>query len=139
MHINDEDMSQKNQIVALMLCVLFGNLGIHRFYVGKYITGAILLVVGGTSIVAKVLGFGYAFIAIIASFIVLALDVYALYSDSFTDGKGKLVIGCEKNLVYNTLEEREQKLFVSKLDKIMCIMFGIAAYILYYVLINVVF
>lgn len=138
MHIDDSEISSKNQMVALILCVLFGNLGIHRFYVGKYITGAILLVVGSTSIVAKVLGFGYAFIAIIASFIVLALDTYALYSDSFTDSKGKLVIGSQKNLVYNTLEEREQKLYLAKLDKAMCLVFGIAAFILYYLVFNVI-
>ncbi len=41
----------KNNTMALLLCLLFGFLGIHRFYVGKVGTGIIqLFTVGGFGI-----------------------------------------------------------------------------------------
>lgn len=39
--------SDKSKIVALLLCIFFGYLGIHRFYVGKVGTGIIYLFTGG--------------------------------------------------------------------------------------------
>lgn len=35
--------SSKNRILALILCAMFGYLGVHRFYVGKNRTGFIWL------------------------------------------------------------------------------------------------
>ena len=35
--------SQKSRLVALLLCIFFGGLGIHRFYIGKIGTGVIYL------------------------------------------------------------------------------------------------
>lgn len=37
---------QQNKIIAFILCLLFGFLGIHRFYLGKYITGTLQLLLG---------------------------------------------------------------------------------------------
>lgn len=39
--------SQYNRLVALLLCIFVGVLGIHRFYVGKTGTGLIWLFTGG--------------------------------------------------------------------------------------------
>ncbi len=36
-------VSRKNKIVALLLCIFFGVLGFHRFYVGKIGTGILYL------------------------------------------------------------------------------------------------
>lgn len=41
------DVSPKSRLVALILCVLLGVLGIHRFYVGKIGTGILMLITGG--------------------------------------------------------------------------------------------
>lgn len=39
--------SQKNRTVALVLCILLGYLGAHRFYVGKIGTGVLWFCTGG--------------------------------------------------------------------------------------------
>ena len=41
------NVSKKNKITALILCVLFGIFGVHRFYVGKTGTGLLYLFTGG--------------------------------------------------------------------------------------------
>ena len=38
---------QKSKTVALLLCIFLGELGIHRFYVGKIGTGLLWLFTGG--------------------------------------------------------------------------------------------
>jgi len=60
MNINEENVSEKSQIKALILCLLLGRNGPHRFYVGKYISGFLLFIVSGTSIILKIFGAGYA-------------------------------------------------------------------------------
>src|SRR6266851_6602254 len=42
-----EEASDRSRLVALLLCVLLGYLGVHRFYVGKIGTGILWLMTGG--------------------------------------------------------------------------------------------
>ncbi len=51
--MNDEHVSNKNWLIALLLCIFLGFLGVHRFYVGKIGTGILWLLTVG------LLGFGY--------------------------------------------------------------------------------
>lgn len=44
---NAFQVEPKNKIVALILCIFLGGLGIHRFYVGKIGTGILWLLTGG--------------------------------------------------------------------------------------------
>lgn len=134
MNIDENNISNKSQIVTLILCLLLGQIGAHRFYVGKYFTGVLFLIVGGTSLILDILGVGYAFVASIIYLIIMILDVYALYSDSFTDKLGRLVIGSSKALVYENLVERENIIFEEKLNKIVCILVGIIGYVVYFLL-----
>jgi TM2 domain-containing membrane protein YozV len=45
------DMKKKSKIACLLLCLFIGQLGIHRFYVGKIGTGILfILTIGGLGI-----------------------------------------------------------------------------------------
>ena len=53
--MSTERVSEKNFVSTLILCVLLGGLGVHRFYVGKVGTGIFMLVtLGGLGIWALV-------------------------------------------------------------------------------------
>lgn len=66
-------MSTKRKLPALLLCFLFGVLGVHRFYVGKVATGLLqLLTIGG-------LGLWW------------LLDLLVILLGGFTDKEGRLI------------------------------------------------
>ena len=46
-------VSQKSRVIALILCFFFGFLGVHRFYVGRYLLGVVYVFTFG------VLGIGW--------------------------------------------------------------------------------
>ncbi len=64
--------STKSRLVALLLCIFVGYLGIHRFYVGKTGTGILWLLTGGL--------FGIGFL----------IDLIMIIVGSFTDQTGTL-------------------------------------------------
>lgn len=138
MEYDVEDISNKSQIVTFVLLLLFGSFGAHRFYVGKYITGLIYCILGVGSWALSLLNIGYTLIAQIIFLLLIVIDLYALYSDSFTDGKGKPVVGKDNIMVYETDEERDQKLFIAKLDKLMMVLIIFAVYIVVFILRNFV-
>lgn len=48
---NGAEKSDKGYVPAVLLCVLLGGFGIHRFYVGKICTGILMFVtLGGLGI-----------------------------------------------------------------------------------------
>ena len=65
--------SEKNWVVALLLCIFLGELGIHRFYVGKIGTGIIYLLAGG------LFGIGW------------VVDLILIIVGKFKDEEGRLV------------------------------------------------
>ena len=127
---DEDDISPKSEMTTLFLLIFFGGFGAHRFYVHKFATGIFYLVAGSTTIVFKIFGLRWELIAKVLIIFINALDWYALYSDSFTDSKGRLVIGKSKHLVYDSLEEREKIIFTERLNTFMLVLVGIAFYIL---------
>ncbi len=63
-------VSEKNWLVALLLCIFLGAFGIHRFYVGKTGTGILMILTAG--------GFG----------IWIIIDVILIATNAFTDING---------------------------------------------------
>jgi TM2 domain-containing membrane protein YozV len=48
---NESGKSEKSFVATLVLCILLGGFGVHRFYVGKLATGILmLLTLGGLGI-----------------------------------------------------------------------------------------
>ena len=69
-------MNAKSKMVALLLCIFLGGLGIHRFYVGKIGTGIIWLLTGGC------FGIGY------------IVDIVMIATGKFTDKAGNAFNRC---------------------------------------------
>ena len=63
-------MYQKSKWTALLLCIFFGGLGLHRFYTGKVGTGIFWLLTGGCC------GIGY------------VVDIIMISTNKFTDKAG---------------------------------------------------
>ena len=102
MRFEKEDISSKDELLAMVLAIFFGSYGLHRFYVGKYVSGTVYLLLCNTRILFNILvrlgldTFRSSFFDYFATglaLVLIAYDIYALYSESFTDGKKKLIVG----------------------------------------------
>lgn len=83
MEISKDEASNKTELVAAILALFWGTFGIHRFYVGKWISGTIYFVIGRVSFLFTVLNYlGFnlfysSYISIVASiFIVWIHQIY---------------------------------------------------------------
>ena len=79
--------SPKSKAVTAILALLFGQLGIHRFYVGKKWTAIIqliLAIIGYVVIISSMAG--YLFLGVLGLWILI--DFIIILSGKFKDGKG---------------------------------------------------
>ena len=74
LRVAPEGASPKTRLVALLLCFLFGMIGVHRFYVGKIGTGILQILTLG--------GFG----------IWVLVDLIMIIVGSFTDKQGRPLV-----------------------------------------------
>ena len=71
---NTQNVSEKDWLVTLLLCLIFGALGVHRFYAGKIGTAILyIFTFGGVGIWALV-------------------DLISIVFGNFTDKEGKFII-----------------------------------------------
>lgn len=68
-------LSERSRCVALLLCLFIGGLGVHRFYVGKWKTGLLMVVLCGTGI----------------SIIWAIIDLLAILFNFFRDAEGRML------------------------------------------------
>ncbi len=67
-------MQNKSKLTALLLCIFFGGIGIHRFYTGKIGTGILWLLTGGC------FGIGY------------VVDIIMIATGKFMDKDGRPLV-----------------------------------------------
>jgi TM2 domain-containing membrane protein YozV len=129
MEINDT--STKKSRLAMILYLILGKLGVHRFYVGKYITGAVFLLVGGAAVILNVMDIRFAFIAEIVSAVIVAADMYLICSGRFKDKNGNPIVTIVSISEGNGTKEKEKSSFIEKINKVMYISAGAAIYIVF--------
>lgn len=74
--VQTEEVSKKSRLVALLLSIFLGNIGIHDFYVGRIGRGIVKAVISVLSLIMYV----FAFIMMI-SLLATSYDTARIYSD----------------------------------------------------------
>ena len=134
MNLDAEQISKKSSAISFALMMSFGIFGAHRFYVGKWKSGLIYLLFGSVVPGAKLINqimlligdkslfnfVWYLYMSFVLVCVAVLYDIFALYSESFTDKAGKVVIsGSRKDeIVGRTIEEA----FNDKLNSIIIIL-----------------
>lgn len=101
-YFEQDDISKKDDFTCVMLAIFLGRFGAHRFYVGKIGTGILYLLTCNLELWFFIfsrlfdLSFLQSFVAILIANMYMGVaclyDVYALYSESFTDADGKIIV-----------------------------------------------
>jgi hypothetical protein len=117
MNIEKENVSRKSAALTAVLCILFGGIGAHRFYTGKYLSGLAYLVFGSSTIAIQLLsridvikGTLIGIFLIVLVGVALLYDLFALYNGSFLDSNGKVILSgsAQDEYVGRTLEEKSE-------------------------------
>lgn len=85
----DDEFSRKNSDTAGLLCLCLGPFGVHRFYLEKYISGTLMLLLTLSIYFANIIGFIGVFWAYIFMYMWWLVDIACSYYGIFNDGKGK--------------------------------------------------
>ena len=85
--------SNEKKLTLLLLCWLLGIFGVHRFYSGKYLTGAMQL--GGLAVagVLMLLDAGiFQLLALGAVVLSVVVDFFMIVMGRFTDKEGRPIV-----------------------------------------------
>ncbi len=82
------EISPKSRLATLLLAWFLGTLGLHRFYIGKFGSGVLLLILGilGWS-TTWLFGLGYLFL--VAAGIWVVIDFILTLFGAMRDGQGR--------------------------------------------------
>lgn len=85
--VTQSTMSEKSKVAAALLSVFLGMLGIHRFYLGRVGSGAVMLVctVLGWFTMGFIIGFG--FLAFVGIWVLI--DFIRILCNSLVDAQGR--------------------------------------------------
>lgn len=101
-NIDANEVSRKSNGIALLYLFTFGFLGMHRFYVGKWKTGLIYLLIGLQLPIIRILTmFGvspiksvvYQILLFLFSIAFLGFDLFTMAQEAFSDSDGKILLG----------------------------------------------
>lgn len=87
-YYSEYDFSPKSHFVTGILCILLGYLGIHRFYVGKYISGIVYFLLTVLIVPGFFIHFIVGLVLIVLVFFLVATDFFQIYWNLFEDSKG---------------------------------------------------
>ena len=81
------NISDKSKFWAIILCLFLGHLGIHRFYLGRYKSGAVILIL---EILGWLTSFIYIGYLVLASALIWAvIDFFRILFDGLRDIQGR--------------------------------------------------
>tara|TARA_X000000368_G_scaffold108454_1_gene84271 strand:+ start:2737 stop:3027 length:291 start_codon:yes stop_codon:yes gene_type:complete len=91
---NMEQISDKSYITTVILCGIFGMLGIHHFYIKNYAHGIFdlsIFIVGVSLFVSDTL-WGVGLLLLVIDFLHTCVVTYMLITEVQHDGDGKLIV-----------------------------------------------
>jgi len=90
-----KDPTRKNQLIALLLCLFVGSLGVHRYYMGRVGSGVAMLLLYLSGFVAFLFTIRYrglyvlAAIAFVGFFVWWIIDLISIATGKMKDGEGR--------------------------------------------------
>lgn len=85
--VTQQAVSDKSKLAAALLCVFFGTLGVHRFYLGRVGSGLLMLFSTVIGLFATVVFFGFGILSIVG--IWAFIDFILILCDNLTDAQGR--------------------------------------------------
>lgn len=137
--IESENISKKSSILTTVLLLTLGSAGIHRIYVGRYISGIFIFIVKCTYLVTDHWGYSWSLVLNLVCFAMLLFDLFGLYSSSFTDGAGKIITDEDPDFVYKDEKDRIMQIENRKLNRLLALLGAIAFYLVLWLLKKFVF
>jgi len=90
-----KDPTRKNQLIALLLCLFVGSLGVHRYYMGRVASGVGMLLLYLAGLAFLFTGYRwsgsyiFAAMAVIGYFVWWLIDLISIATGKMKDGEGR--------------------------------------------------